>query len=62
MNHLVLVAVDSLDRSPELIRDVQLVGVEKQQNAVNPLSEPLERVFRGVIHKLAQLWPDKSST
>ena len=29
---LVLVAVDGLDRPPELVRDVQLVGVEQQDD------------------------------
>ena len=41
-SHLVLVSVDGLDGPPELIRDVELVGVEEEDDAVDPLGEPLE--------------------
>lgn len=35
-------APQSLDGSLELVWDVQLVGVEEQEDPVDPLGEPLE--------------------
>ena len=39
---LVLVSPHGLDTALELIRDVQLVRVEEQDDPVRPLGEPLE--------------------
>ena len=40
--HLVLVPVDRLDRAPELVRDVEFVGVEEEDDAIHALGEPLQ--------------------
>lgn len=40
--HLVLVVLQSLDHLGELVGDVQLVGVEQEDDAVHALSEPLQ--------------------
>ena len=39
---LVLIAAESLDASLELIGDVQFVGVEEEDDAVDTLSEPFQ--------------------
>ncbi|GCB85466.1 hypothetical protein scyTo_0026103 [Scyliorhinus torazame] len=39
---LVFVVFHGLDHLRELVRDVQLVGVEEQDDAVHPLSKPLQ--------------------
>ena len=40
--HFVLVPVDRLDRAPEFVRDVELVGVEQEDDAIHALGEPLQ--------------------
>ena len=40
--HLVLVTVNGLNTPPELVRDVQLIGIKEQDDAVDALGEPLE--------------------
>jgi len=40
--HLVLMVLECPDHLGELVRDVQLVGVEQQDDAVHALSEPLQ--------------------
>jgi len=47
--------LERLDRAPELVGDVQFVGVEQQDDAVHSLREPLQqvadegRLARGVL-------------
>lgn len=40
--HLVLVVLQSSDHLGEFVGDVQLVGVEQEDDAVHALSEPLQ--------------------
>ena len=40
--HFLLVLLDALDHPPELVRDVQLVGVEQHDDHVCPVREPLD--------------------
>lgn len=41
-SHLVLVVLQGLDDLGEFIRDVQLVSIKEENDAVNPLGEPLQ--------------------
>ena len=42
LSYLVLISVNCLDRAPKLIGNVQFVGVEEEDDPVDPLGEPLE--------------------
>ena len=41
-SYLVLVSVNGLNGAPELVGNVELVGIEQEDDPVDPLGEPLE--------------------